>query len=69
MIPAIVVFFVIFLPVYSIENFKNQDKKSREKKGDIRFSEKYKRTEWEGGNIHGKVLSKKDRPGFMEKRK
>ncbi|MBN1820982.1 MAG: hypothetical protein JXR31_01685 [Prolixibacteraceae bacterium] len=69
MIPAIVVFFVVFLPLFAIEKFKYNDRHSREKNSHIQFSDKNRRIEWEGGNIHGKVPKKTKGPDFMGKLK
>jgi len=69
MIPAIVIFFVVFLPLFAVEKFRHDDRKSRDSKSEIQFSEKNRRTEWEGGNIHGKTPHHPKGRGFMEKRK
>lgn len=69
MIPAFVVFFVVFLPLFAFEKFKHNDKVSRENGRNIQFGEKNRRTEWEGGNIHGRIPKKSKGPGFMEKLK
>lgn len=62
-IGGLLVFFVVFIPLYSVEyfrqNFKNEKSKS------IHFKKKKTRTEWEGGNIHGKIPKERERPGKM----
>lgn len=64
---GLVVFFVIFIPLYSVEYFKQQFKKEKDKKG-ISFKKRVTRTEWEGGNIHGKLPTEVERPGKLFKK-
>ncbi len=66
-IGALVVFFVVFIPIYVVENFKYNDQKMKRSNPGIQFSEKNKRIEWEGGNIHGKTPKEADKRKFMEK--
>lgn len=63
LIAGLAVFFVAFIPLYSIEYFRQEFKK--EDKGRIRFRHKNKRTDWQGGNIHGKVPKEENQPGRM----
>ncbi|MBN1985179.1 MAG: hypothetical protein JW761_02685 [Prolixibacteraceae bacterium] len=60
-IGGLIVFFVVFIPLYSIEYFRQNFK--REKSKLVQFKKKKSRTEWEGGNIHGKTPTNVDRPG------
>jgi len=69
MIPAFVVFFVVFIPLFVAEKYKQDERRSRDKDRPIQFSDKTRRTEWEGGNIHGKVPKRSEGRGFMKKRK
>lgn len=64
-IGGMVVFFVIFIPLYAIEYFKNNFRD--EKKSNIQFKKRNTRTEWEGGNIHGKTPTEVSRPGKLFK--
>lgn len=57
-----VVFFVVFIPLYVFEYF-SQSFKNKNERGKIQFKKRNTRTEWEGGNIHGKVPKEVDRPG------
>jgi len=59
---GLIVFFVVFIPLYSIEYFKQNFKENNNNKS-IQFKKNKSRTEWEGGNIHGKVPTKGERPG------
>lgn len=61
-IGALVVFFVVFIPVYFIEYFRQNVNESKTSKP-IHFKKSESRTEWEGGNIHGKTPVKTKRPG------
>ncbi len=63
LIGGLIVFFVVFIPLYSVEYFTQEFKK--EKNRDLRFRHKNKRLDWHGGNIHGKVPKEEDRPGRM----
>jgi heme/copper-type cytochrome/quinol oxidase subunit 2 len=69
MIPALIVFFLVFLPVYAIENFKHNDRKSRENNPDIQFGKNNSHIKSEGGNIHGHVSEKTEGADFMKKGK
>ena len=61
---GLLVFFVVFIPLYSIEYFRQNFKNDKNKKN-IQFKRKKNRTEWEGGNIHGKIPKETERPGKM----
>lgn len=61
LIGGLVVFFVVFVPLYSVEYFRQEFKKADKKP--ISFSKNKERTEWRGGNIHGKVPTKTKAPG------
>jgi amino acid transporter len=63
-IGGLIVFFIVFIPLYAFEYFRQEFKNEKRKK-DIRFKRNNKRTEWEGGNIHGKVPKEVDRPGKL----
>ena len=63
LIVGLVIFFIGFIPLYSIEYFRQEFRK--EDKGRIRFQHQNKRTDWHGGNIHGKVPTKTERPGKL----
>lgn len=63
-IGGLLVFFIVFLPLYSIEYFRQNFKNERNKKA-IQFRKKKTRKEWGGGNIHGKIPIETDRPGKM----
>ena len=52
-IAGLIVFFVVFVPLYSIEYFKQNFKNP--KKENIRLKKRNTRTQWVGGNIHGKT--------------
>lgn len=60
-VAGLVIFFVVFIPLYSVEYFRQQFKKEEKRK--IRFGKRKTRSEWEGGNIHGKVPTETERPG------
>ena len=62
MIVGFVVFMIGFVPLYSVEYFKQNFKNDKSKKS-VSFKKDRSRTEWEGGNIHGKVPTKINRPG------
>lgn len=66
LIAGLVIFFVIFTPLYVFEYFKQQTEKEKRQKG-ISFKRRNTRLEWEGGNIHGKVPTEKERPGKLFK--
>lgn len=57
------VFFVVFIPLYSIEYFRQEFSKTEKKRTLIK--KRNTRTEWEGGNIHGKVPTETERLGKM----
>ncbi|MFV0266514.1 MAG: hypothetical protein ACK5HT_05200 [Draconibacterium sp.] len=63
---GLVVFFLIFIPLYSVEYFKQEFQ--HEKKKSLHFKRKNTRTEWRGGNIHGKVLHEEEKPGHFFKK-
>ncbi|QIA07785.1 hypothetical protein [Draconibacterium halophilum] len=56
MIGGLFVFFVGFVPLYCYEYFRQEF--GKEDKKSIRFNKKSGRTEWRGGNIHGKIPTK-----------
>ena len=60
-IGGLVVFFLIFIPLYSIEYFRQEFQYDRRK--DLHFKRKNTRIEWRGGNIHGKVPHEEEKPG------
>ena len=62
-ISGLIVFFVVFIPLYSVEYFKQQFRDDRDKK--VHFKRKRGRTEWRGGNIHGKVADESEKPGRL----
>ena len=66
-IGGLVVFFVVFIPLYSVEYFRQQFKNTNEKKR-FSFRKRNTRTEWEGGNIHGKLPTEVERPGKLFKK-
>ena len=59
---GLLTFLVLFIPLYSVEYFKHNFKDKRENKA-IQFKKRNTRTEWEGGNIHGKIPTQTERPG------
>lgn len=61
---GLIVFFIVFIPLYAIEYFRQNFKEDKNKKL-IQFKKRKTRTEWEGGNIHGKVPTKVERPGKL----
>lgn len=62
LIAGLIVFFVGFIPLYSYEYFRQEFGKDDKKS--MSFTTKNKsRTEWRGGNIHGKVPTKSKTPG------
>ncbi len=65
LVAGVVVFFVVFVPLYAFEYFSQEFKYDREKK--IHFKRKQGRIEWRGGNIHGKVPGKSEKPGKLFK--
>ena len=64
-IGGLIVFFVVFVPLYTIEYFRQEFKKDDRKK--VHFKRTHGRTEWRGGNIHGKVPHKSEKPGRLFK--
>ncbi len=65
LIGGLIVFFVVFIPLYSFEYFRQEFK--NDKKKSIRFKKDNTRIEWRGGNIHGKIPYKESRPGKLFK--
>ena len=61
-IGGLIVFFVVFIPLYSIEYFRQNFRNDGDKKT-VQFKKRNTRTEWEGGNIHGKTPTEVKRPG------
>ncbi|WP_372950831.1 hypothetical protein [Mariniphaga sp.] len=59
---ALIIFAVVFVPVYFIEYFRQNLKESKTSKP-IHFKKHETLTAWEGGNIHGKTPVKTKRPG------
>ncbi len=67
-IAGLFVFFIVFIPLYSVEYFRQEFRNDRKK--EIHFKKSNTRTEWRGGNIHGKIPHKEQRPGkLFNKRK
>jgi membrane protein YdbS with pleckstrin-like domain len=62
MVGGFVIFMVVFVPLYSVEYFR-QNFKNNKSKNNVQFKKEHSRTEWEGGNIHGKTPTKVNRPG------
>jgi hypothetical protein len=65
LVGGLIVFFVVFIPIYSIEYFKQNFRNDEKGRGSMK--RKAKRTEWRGGNIHGKVPQQSDPPGRLFK--
>ena len=63
LIGGLIVFFIGFIPLYSIEYFNQEFKRGAGR--NVRFHRKNKRMDWHGGNIHGKVPKEEERPGRM----
>ncbi|WP_340113818.1 hypothetical protein [Maribellus mangrovi] len=63
LIGGLLVFFVVFIPMYAIEYFRQEFKTDEKKK--MHFKRKGGRTEWRGGNIHGKVPLSTKKPGKL----
>jgi len=59
---GLIPFFVIFIPLYMVEYFRDVTRKENQDKK-FQFKKRNTRTEWEGGNIHGKTPTKTKRPG------
>jgi len=64
-IGGLFIFFVVFIPIYAYEYFKQEFKASDQKK--VHFKRKRGRTDWQGGNIHGKVPFESETPGRLFK--
>jgi len=65
-IGGLVVFFLIFIPLYSVEYFRQEFQ--HENRKNLHFKRKNSRTEWRGGNIHGKIPHEEQKPGkFFDK--
>lgn len=64
-IGGLVFFFLVFIPLYSIEYFRQEFKK--EDKKTVQFKKKNKRTEWGGGNVHGTTPKEAPRAGKLFK--
>lgn len=64
-IAGLIIFFVVFIPLYTVEYFRQEFKKDDHKK--VHFKRSQGRTEWRGGNIHGKVPHKSEKPGRLFK--
>lgn len=60
---GLVVFFLVFIPLYSIEYFRQEFRDDKKKK--IQFKKRKTRTEWKSGNVHGRVATKTERPGKL----
>ncbi len=60
LIGGLIVFFVVFVPLYSYEYLRQEFGKTDKS---ISFNKHKSRTEWRGGNIHGKVPTKSKAPG------
>ena len=67
MVVGFIIFMVVFVPLYSVEYFRQNIRNDKSKKS-VRFKRDGSRTEWEGGNIHGKTPTKIERPGRFFKR-
>jgi len=65
LIGGLVVFFVVFIPLYGYEYFRQEFSADEKKK--VHFKRKRGRTEWHGGNIHGKVPYDSEKPGRLFK--
>ena len=63
-IAGLVVLFIVFLPLYSVEYFK-QNFKNDPSGRSVRFRKRNIRQGWEGGNIHGKTPTKSTQPGKL----
>lgn len=64
-IGALVVFFVIFIPLYGIEYFRQEFREDKTKK--MQFKKDKSRMGWGGGNVHGRISQKIKRPGKLFK--
>ena len=60
-IAGLVIFFIVFIPLYSVEFFK-QNFKNEPPSRTMRFKSKNELHGWEGGNIHGKTPTKTTQP-------
>jgi hypothetical protein len=63
-IGGLAVFFVVFIPFYSIEYFRQNFRDNKDKRS-MHFKKRKTRIEWEGGNIHGKIPKEVERPGKL----
>ena len=63
LVGGLLVFFVVFIPFYSIEYFRQEFKEEKDSK--VRFRKKTKRMEWGGGNVHGTTPKETDGPGKL----
>lgn len=61
-IGGLVIFFLVFIPLYSIEYFKQNFRDEKQNKS-FQFKKRNTRTEWEGGSVHGRVTKDVERPG------
>lgn len=61
-IGGLVVFFLVFVPLYSIEYFRQNFRDDKQDKS-FQFKKRNKRKEWGGGNVHGRVSEDVERPG------
>lgn len=62
---GLVVFFLVFIPLFSVEYFRQEFQKENRKT--VRFKKKNKRTEWGGGNVHGATPKEAPRAGKLFK--
>lgn len=63
-IGGLIVFFVVFIPLYSIEYFRQNFMADKRKKS-IQFKNRNTRKEWRGANVHGSVTKEVERPGKL----
>ena len=61
---GLIPFFIVFIPFYMVEYFRDETRKEKQDKK-IQFKKRKTRTEWEGGNIHGKIPTQTKRPGNL----
>lgn len=62
-VAGLLVFFIIFIPLYFIEYYKQNMMESKNKKATVQFKDRGKRTEWGGGNVHGRTPTEIKRSG------
>ena len=67
-IGGLIPFFVLFLPLYMVEYFRDETRKEKQDKK-FQFNKRNSRIEWEGGNIHGKTPTRTERAGRFFNRK